>query len=311
MKKILTILFIILALVSCGGGNKQDESKANEVNVAIDETFRPIMEAEFEVFNAKQPEAIINASYLPETDAINLMLKDSVRTIIATRKLSAKEEQQIFDVYKLQVQSKIIAYDAIALIINKANNDSLLSVNELKSIMTGNITQWNQIQNATTKGEIEVVFDNENSSTVRYVRDSICEGKQLKGNFKGGKTNQDVIKYVSQTRNAIGIIGVDWLRNQADSTNLTFNPNIRVMSISRSSVTEEGNSYQPVQYYIATGDYPLVRSVYSITTDPRERSMERNFFYFLSDQQGQLIITKSSQLLPNLPVQVKQVDNSF
>lgn len=306
--------FLIIAVctflaVSCGQKKTGEDKDYYDVNIAVDETFRPIIEEEMHVFNAKFPAAILKAHYMPETDAINMFLKDSVRMVVATRPLSKKETDAMLSVYKLVVRYQPIAYDAVALIVNPSNVDTLISVPELRKIMMGQITRWDQLQHAKKKGKIEVVFDNSNSSCVRYVRDSICNGAELKGNIKSGKTNKDVIDYVAQTKDAMGIIGVDWLRNPKDTSNLTFNPRIRVMSVSRSSVTEAGNSFQPVQYYIATGDYPLTRCIYMITTDPRTRSMGLNFYYYVSDQDGQLIITKSSQLLPYMPVQVKVVDS--
>lgn len=305
----LIVAVCVLLAVSCGQKKSGEDKDYYDVKIAVDETFRPIIEEEMHVFNAKFPEAILKARYLPETDALNLLLKDSVRMIVATRPLSKKETDAVFNAYKLVVRYQPIAYDAVALIVNPANVDTLISIPELRKIMLGQITRWDQLQHAKTKGQIEVVFDNSNSSCVRYVRDSICQGAELKGNIKSGKTNKDVIDYVAQTKNAMGIIGVDWLRNPKDTSNLTFDPRIRVMSVSRSSVTEAGNSFQPVQYYIATGDYPLTRCIYMITTDPRSRSMGLNFYFYVSDQDGQLIITKSSQLLPYMPVQVKVVDN--
>lgn len=310
--RFLNTLFLVATLLlvaSCGQQKKGEDKDFYDVNIAVDETFRPIVEEEMRVFNAKFPDAVLRARYVPETDAINMLLKDSVRMIMSTRTLSKKETEAMFNAYKLVVRYQPVAYDAVALIVNPANTDTLISISELQKIMSGKITQWRGLQHAKTKGEIEVVFDNSNSSCVRYVRDSICHGAELKGNIKSGKTNKDVIEYVSQTRNAMGIIGVDWLRNPKDTSNLTFNPKIKVMSVSRSSVTESGNSFQPVQYYIATGDYPLTRCIYMISTDPRTSSRGLNFYFYVSDQDGQLIITKSSQLLPYMPVQVKVVDN--
>lgn len=304
---------IVLALLcvayfsSCSQGKKAPVEEDYQVRIAVDETFRPIIEEEMRVFNAKYPEAIPQAKYMPETDAINLMLKDSVRMILSTRPLSQQETDAIFANYQLKVRFKPVGFDAIALIINPENPDSLMSVSDLRKIMLGQITRWEQLEDAHSKGDLEVVFDNPNSSTVRYVLDSICGGAQLKGNMKNAKSNEDVINYVAQTRNAIGIIGVDWLRNPKDSTNLTFNQSVRVVNVGRSVEKNINNCYQPVQYYIATGDYPLTRTLYMIITDPRTRAMGLNFYYFVSDQAGQLIITKSSQLLPYMPVHIKQV----
>ena len=299
----------ILSLTSCGNNQKPANSLASDdIHLAIDETFRPIMDEELKVFSHKFPEAALSPLYMSETEAINMLLKDSIRLIVTTRELNQKEIKSIKENFQLVVRSKMVATDGIALIVNKANADTLITMSEIKKIVTGEITNWSQIAGAKTKGELELVFDNPNSSTVRYIKDSVCVGKELRGNLKAQKTNQDVIDYVAKSRNAIGVIGVDWLRNVSDSTRLTFMPDVRVMSVSRSSVAEKGNSFQPVQYYLATGEYPLTRTVYMITTDPLARSMPLNFYYFVSDTPGQLIITKSSQLLPYMPVQIKTVE---
>ena len=302
------VLCAMVALLCSCGGRKQEDPTFNDVAIAVDETFRPIIEEEMFVFNAKYPEAVLKAKYMPETDAINYMLQDSVRMIIATRPFTQKERDDVMHAYKMPVQQKAFAYDAIALIINRENVDSLISVSEIEKIMTGRLTDWNELQHAKSRGKIEVVFDNANSSTVRFIRDSVCAGAELKGNIKEAKTNKNVIDYVSQTPGAMGIIGVDWLRNKLDSTNLTFDERIRVMCVGYSAVTTEDNCFQPVQYYIATGQYPLTRTLYMITSDPRPRSMGMYFYHFVSDQDGQLIIAKSSQLLPHMQVQVREVN---
>lgn len=307
--KFIFFTAILLFLFSCNSNTpKRSETEINTVEVACDETFRPIIEQEMRAFHAKYPEAILDTTFVSETQAINLLLQDSFRMAITTRPLSEAEKQSILAQHQLSVESHPFAYDAIALIINNSNPDSLISVNDIRRIVTGQTTEWNQIPGAQTKGNIELVFDDENSSTVRFVRDSICNGGELKGNLKTAKSNPNVIAYVAQVRNAIGIIGVDWIRNFKDTTNLSFDNRVRVMRVSSSSVPEKSNSYQPVQYYIATGDYPLTRQLFISSTEPYMQALNRNFYHYLTDTEGQLIITKSSQLLPVMPVHVKQID---
>lgn len=297
-----------LLLMACGGsGSAPADDSMSEVNIAVDETLQPIMEEELKVFNARFPDAILNERYVPETDALNLLLEDSLRLVLATRPLTESEQKSIWDVYQLKTRQQKVAYDAVALIQNRENPDSLITVGDVKRILNGTITTWEEL-GSSLNGNIEVVFDNSNSSLVRYVRDSICGGQDFKGIVKEGGDNRKVIEYVAQTPGALGIVSVDWLRNPADTSRLTFDPSIRVMSVSSSAVAEDGNSFQPFEYYIATGQYPWIRTIYMITTDPRQRSMGLNFYFFVSDEAGQLIITQSSQLLPIMPVHIRSVD---
>lgn len=88
----------------------------------------------------------------------------------------------------------------------------------------------------------------------------------------------------------------------ADFSKLPF----KVMRVSRTA-DEFAKYVRPYQYYIATADYPLLRSVYAIHTDPRSQSMLKNFYFYLKGQKGQTIICNNSQMLPITPVQVKDV----
>ena len=309
MKRVIfaaSMLAISFTLMSCGG-EKKPQGDPDLIKVAIDETFKPVMEEEMHQFNLKYPEATFKYYYCSESEALQMLLDDSVRSCLATRQLSDKEKAAL-QARSLNVMTERIATDGIALIVNRSNPDTLISTNDVYRIVTGQVTRWEQIKYAHQSGEIQLVFDNTQSSTVRYVEDSICGGKALKGNVYAQKTNEAVIDYISSNPKAIGIIGVDWLLNENDSTNLSFLPKIRVMSVSNSSVPEVDNSYKPFQAYIALGNYPYVRAVYYMTTDPLMQGKARYFYHFLAEQKGQLIITKSSQLLPWMQVQFKEVN---
>lgn len=124
---------------------------------------------------------------------------------------------------------------------------------------------------------------------MRYAIDSLCEGKTLYKGLFAQKSNQAVIDYVAQTPNAIGVIGASWIGNKADSTNTSFTDVVKVMAVRKAPGFKP---YKPYQYYIASGDYPLTRPIYMITTDPRN-GLPTGFIKFVSSQRGQLIIFKT------------------
>ena len=117
------------------------------------------------------------------------------------------------------------------------------------------------------------MFDNKNSSTVRFAVDSICKGVPLSSQLKALKPNREVIDYVARTPDAIGIIGVNWLSDRNDSTGLSFSKEVRLMSVSAADKAMPDNSYKPYQAYLYYGDYPLARSIYALLNDPRSTSV--------------------------------------
>jgi len=190
-----------------------------------------------------------------------------------------------------------LAYDGLALIVNRANTDTCISVKDITRILNGEAKNWSDIYPGSKRGEITLVFDNEKSSAVHFAEDSILGGKPITSqNVVAAKTSAEVIDYVEKTTGAIGIIGSNWLNDKRDTTNLTFKKNIRTMSVSRLDKATPENSWKPYQYYIYNGNYPLVRTIYALLNDPRN-GLPWGFAHFIEMPQGQKIILKSG-LLP-------------
>ena len=293
--------------VSCKskGSAPTDTPTSGTTTISVDESFRPIIDAEIAVFESLYPQAGILAIYSDEVNALNLLLRDSVRAAIATRPLTT-EERESFESRKLFPKEVKIATDGIAIIVNCTNKDSLFSLQTLREILTGKVTRWKELNPKSTLGKIQVMFDNPQSSTVRFLIDSLCKEETLSEDLRSQLLNIDVVSYVAEHPNALGIIGVSWVSNRLDTTCMGFLPHVCVAGISREAVATPGNSYQPYQAYIATGDYPLRRDVYILLTDPRV-GLASGFTSFLSSDRGQRIILKSGIMPATQPVRVVQL----
>ena len=310
MRKLLFPFFVLLLLVSCGTNPKKANSYLHEddVKFAADVSFLPILQELSQLYGLRKPESVMLPLYCSEDSAIRLLLADSVRMAISTRPLN-DNEKAIVEQHNLPLLQSKIAYDAFALIVNKENPDTVINVNELRKIVQGKITRWEQLEMGSKKGELSLVFDASGSSTVRYMKDSLNNGKDLKGNIFAQGSNLKVIQTIKDNPNAIGVVSTDWLRvHQGDTTTLQnfYGLDVRVMLVGKEGKAK-ADWQRPYQYYIATGEYPLVRSVWEITTDPRTRSTMRSFYFFLKENDGQRVINSSSQLLTRNQVQIKEV----
>jgi len=304
----LFILLFVCVLVSCQTKVKDkftDTLTEGVIPITVDENLRPIIQEELDVFESLYPKAGIVPTYTNEVDAINLLLKDSVRLAIATRPLSVNEEASLVS-KKFAPRSYKLATDGIALIINNRNSDSLITVSQIKKILTGKAINWKDIYPGSKLGTIQVVFDNQNSSTVRFAIDSICKGEPLSEKLSAQKTNPEVIDYVSKTPNAIGVIGVNWLGNHKDTTNLSFKSEVRVMAVTSENEATVENTYKPFQAYLFYGYYPLTRSIFIILNDPRS-SLPSGLTTFLTSDKGQRIILKSGLVPATQPVRIVHI----
>ncbi|MBO5456474.1 MAG: substrate-binding domain-containing protein [Muribaculaceae bacterium] len=304
--------------VSCGKKNEQKPSTL--AKIACDESFENIMEQEIDVYEYIYPKEDVLAYYVPENAAIDsIMAMGGVKAAVITRPLTDQEVSFLRSNKKVVHQQRI-AVDALALIVNPANPVEILSRKDIAEILSGEVTRWDQVEPCKL-GDIDVIFDHQGSSTVKYMRDSILNGKPFGPNVSAVKTNPDVFKAVAENKNAMGIIGVSWVASdmsgkdktveelaqaveKSDTTTMDFNSDVKVLKVRGNDVVQ---AYKPYQAYIFDGSYPLYRSVYMVTTSPGGTVTHR-FYSFVTGFQGQKIIQMTGILPATVRPRMVQVE---
>lgn len=314
MKRVIFVgLWLSLCvLAACSSHRSGDDGQtlySGSIRIAVDESLRPIMEEELQVYMALNPEAIVTPVYCSEVEAVNLLMKDSVRLAVTNRALTERE-LQVFHTRKFFPESVRMAISGLALIVNWQNPDSLLTVDQFRRVLLGEVIRWEQLDPDSRLGELQLVFDNPNSGTVRFAIDSICKGQPIASTVKAQRSNEAVIRYVSETPEAIGVIGVNWIGNDADSTRLSFNRSVRVMAVSADTSVTSGNAFRPYQAYLALRKYPLTHDVYILINDPRG-ALPTGLMTFLTGDRGQRIILKSGLVPATQPVRLVNVKDEF
>jgi phosphate transport system substrate-binding protein len=168
------------------------------------------------------------------------------------------------------------------LISNKNNNDTLIALKSVIDFIQGNA-------DSKIKG---LVFDNPNSSTVRYMKD-LAKVKNIpaKGIFSF-KTNDEVIKFVSENDGMIGVVGVNWL-SQPSPNMVDVVKKINVLGVKG---LKDDTYYYPTQNDLAELKYPLARDLYIINCQGYT-GLGMGFASFIAGEIGQRIVLKSG-LLP-------------
>jgi phosphate transport system substrate-binding protein len=286
-----------LLLHSCGDntGNKtpQETPTSGNINISVDESFKPVIDSQIKVFESSFPDAKINVHYKSEAACFrDLANKDSARLIIVTRELNKKEQDFYKDSFHFIPRFDILAYDAIAIVVNNKSKDTILTMNDVRALLS-----------SSSKDKPQVVMDGVSAtSTVRYAIDSVLRGQPLGKNVVAAKSSIDVINFVAANENSIGFIGVSWIGDQDDPQQLGFMKKVKIAAVQ--CVSCGGETYvQPYQANIALKRYPMVRELYYILNEDFS-GVGNNFVNFLQYERGQLIFRRA-YLVPKMSFEIR------
>jgi phosphate transport system substrate-binding protein len=288
---------LLLILIGCSNPMTVKEAHGiGETKMFIEESFKPLFDTSIYTFEGQNPLAEITPVYATEAQIIDDFFHKKAETICITRDLTEAEIAKLKK-SNIEVRRQILAKDAVTLIVNPENPDSTLSVDKLKQILTGKITNWESL-----KTGINIVFDNENSANFNYLR-NLTGATSVPKNMFAVKSNKEVINYVKNNKSAIGVIGVNWISDEDDPQTLHFLDGIQVVALSE---TEGGETFKPYQSYIYDKSYPLTRDVWTITYASRS-GVSAGFLLFMTGEKGQLIIQKSSLIPANMVARMIQL----
>jgi phosphate transport system substrate-binding protein len=269
---------------SCSGSHERTDTDTPEkgvIHISVDESFKPVIDSQIQVFEALYPQAKVIAEYKPEADCFRDLIKDSTKMIIVTRGLTPEEEKFYKDSLKYGPTWKKVANDAVTLIVNSKSKDTLFTMDKIRGILDG----------STGDKQIAVFDGLSATSTVRFAIDSILKGKPFdpKKVF-AVKSSQDVINYVASNDNAIGFIGVSWIGNKEDTSQLSFLKKVKIASVECNCA--EKTYVKPYQYNILSRRYPLVRGLYYILKE-NYSGLGSGFANFMLYEKGQLIFWRA------------------
>jgi len=303
----LPVFGLLLVLSSCGSmGKKATNETATRGNIRIiaDESFQPVIEAEVYTFTHLYTGAKIKPVFKPEVDVINDFMKDSVKVIVTSKKLSDYQIQYLRDT-QIIARTTTYAYDALALITNRSNKDTVLKYNTVKDIFLGKIKTWKEIDEKSKLGNISVIFDNNKSGNIRYFKELFEIKDSLSNNFFAVNNNAEVINFVSRNPDALGIISVNWISDKDDSTAVNFTKKVNIVAVSQQFVND-GSYYYPQQGFIYDKSYPFVREVYLISRETFT-GLGSGFINWACAEQGQRIVLKSGLVPATMPIRLVQI----
>lgn len=278
-------LLFTLLLLGCDNHVQSisDTADSGTIYISVDESFKPVIQEQIKLFESSYPKAHIIASYKSEVECLRDFFKDSTnRLIIVGRGLNRKEEHFMIDSLGYNPSCNKVATDAIAIVLNKSNKDTLFSFQDLQDQLTGKI-----------KNNKIFIFDGRNAtSTVRLIKDSILKGKEYDtAVVKATNSSNEVLQFVSTHPNAIGFVGISWIGNPEDNAQVKLLNTVKLGYI-QCDLCDGKPFVKPIQQSMLTRRYPLTRSLFYICKE-NFSGLGTGFTSFLKYERGQLIFKRA------------------
>lgn len=286
-----------VVITACQNTDTPNTLRTGKVNIVVDETFAPLIADQAYVFESTYTESKLNMIYRPENDVLKLFLTDSVRMAILSRELTS-DEAKFYENKNIKLRVNRFAIDGLALIINRTNLDSLVTVEEIISVMQG---KKSQIKN--------LVFDNPNSSTVRFLKELAGVKELPKSGIYALNSNPEVINYVIDNPGAIGVIGINWIIQPEEDMEEVVK-GVKILGV-KNLPGKPGSDgyYKPNQNDLAEEVYPLTRNLYIVNGEGKS-GLGTGFATFIAGERGQRIVLKSGLLPDSLPSRQVIINNN-
>jgi phosphate transport system substrate-binding protein len=243
----------------------------NAQKIKGSDTCLPLSQKEAEAFNKKGGKVSVTGG--GSGVGISALIAKTTDIAQASRKMKFTEKQKMQQSGR-QVKEVVIAYDAIAVVINPANKVTNLTRAQLEGIYTGKITNWKQVGGDNMA---IVVYSRETSSgTYEFFKEHVMQNHNYKPSVLSMPATGAIIQSVKQTKGAIGYVGLAYLTSGVKAVHVSYDGKHFVAPSVANAKNKTYPIVRPLQYYYALSDQKKVSP----------------FINFVLSNQGQEIVSK-------------------
>lgn len=278
LKKIPVIILVVMMLMGivtgCAKPGDANAQGVSGITINGSTSVQPLAEELAQAFKGKNPDVTIDIQGGGSGVGIKSTLDGVVDIGMSSREL--KEEEKSLKEFRLAV-------DGIAVIINPANEVSNLTMEEIRKIYAGEISDWSEV--GGKNGKITVVTREEGSGTRgAFIELTGLEAKE--GDKKVDKTittaitqgsTGAVMTTVAGDPNAIGYASYGSAKDKTD---------IKSISVDGQACTEEN---------LNSGSYKISRPFLMLTKE-EPIGLSKDFLDFVLGSEGQEIVGEHGYL---------------
>jgi phosphate transport system substrate-binding protein len=231
------------------------------------DTMLPLSQKEAESYMKANPSRTVIVTGGGSGVGISALVEGSTDIAQLSRKIKFDEKQKLQKIGKT-VKETVVAYDALAIIVNPGNKVRNLTREQLEGIFTGKIKNWKDVGG----DDLQIVpYSRETSSgTYEFFKESVLKNKNYKNGIMSMPATGAIILSVKQTKGAIGYVGLAYLNKDVKAVNVSYDGGQTFVEPSLSTAKD--------------GTYPIVRPLLYYYLTASENKVKTFIDYVLSDE---------------------------
>lgn len=301
MARIAAVFLVAAALLSGGCGEPAQTPTKGQVTVVVSEEILPLIREEETVFEDLYRDARVDLRPATAREAIADLFNDSVSVIISARPLNG-EEKEAARIQEIELSEFRFARDAVAVIVNNSNSVTKLTLSGLDSVFSGLTKDWGILGWRGAAGRISVYLPDRNLASYEVFAGAVLGGKKYTTPDSILLSSPDMIGAVEKNPLAIGIVGMNWMRENKGR--------VRILELTNPAAPDSlgiaGKFIFPHQAYVYNGFYPVVRDIFIYST-PDSYGVSSGFISFLTSAAGQRIVVNQGLVPATMPVRLVEL----
>lgn len=250
--------------------------------IGVDYSLKEIIQQQENIFERNYKYADVQLQFASEHDVITMLLHDSVQSIITNRPLH-EDELSYWKTRQINPRQVPLATSAIAFITSNENKDTTILYEDLIRKMSGH------------DGDVTFVVEDPKSGISNVLLKTL-QTENLPGHFYAYSNKQDVLKYLLDNPQAIGIIDYTEISDSDEAFTKEVLARFHLLHISRPKDSVQVGYLAPFQYNLQDRHYPFTQDLYFISITGKS-DVGIGFASFITGEIGQKIMLKAG-LLP-------------
>ncbi len=243
------------------------------------DTILPVSIAESKAYIELFPETEIIVIGGGSSLGIASFIESEVEIAMASRKMRESEFANAIS-NGIEPVETVIGWDGISVIVNKNNPVESLSIEQLKNIYTGEVTNWKEL--GGNNEEIEVLVRDSSSGTYGFFKEHVLQDNEYSESAITEPNTEAIVQKVALDTAAIGYIGLAYVDDSVKTIGLG---------------TYDGIFY-PEAESITNGNYPLSRPL-QYYTNGQPKGTIKEYIEFVLSNSGQEILSEVGYLPVN------------